>query len=104
MRASRTTRTRVNHELVVRRKAQLEEKMRDQGKQRGSGGQPPPTAQERTEERNQGTPPERPKASGNEMRPDEARTMLDAMKQQEMSQRTRISPPRGESARVDKAW
>lgn len=94
----------VNHELTARKKAQLEEKLRDQEKQRGGGGPLPPKAQERTEERNQGTLPERPQAPGSEMRPDEARTMLDAMKQQEMSQRSRVRPPRGESAPVDKPW
>lgn len=94
----------VNHELASRRKAQLEQQLRDREQRQGAGGKPPPPARERTQERDPGTRPQRPEASGSEMKPEEARAMLDALRQQEMSQRRRIGPPRGESARVEKAW
>jgi len=94
----------VNHELAARKKAQLEERAGDREEQKGSGGQPPPPAQVRAKERRQDASQPAAPGSGKEMKPDEARTMLDAMRQQEMSQRSRIRPPGGESAGVDKAW
>jgi tetratricopeptide (TPR) repeat protein len=93
----------VNHELVARKKARLEAKILEQQRQRGGGG-PPPRAQEPPPAGGQGAQREPPREPGNEMRPDEARTMLDAMKQQEMSQRARVRPPRGASAQVDRPW
>ena len=94
----------VNHELAARKKAQLEQSVKDQEKKRGGGGQPPPPQPQPAEERRPGPQPGRSSASGNEMSPGEARAMLDAMKQQEMTQRSRIKPSGGESVPVDKAW
>lgn len=93
----------VNHELAFRAKARLENRMREQGRDE-KGGSPPPQRPERTEKRRQEGSPGRPEALGDEMRPAEARTMLDAMRQQEISQRSRIRPSRGGSAPVDKPW
>ena len=87
----------VNHEVIARRKARLEERLRrEQGRGAGAGAaNPPPVAGAR----------ERPQpAAGREMQADEARTMLDAMRQQETSQRGRVLPqPRG-TAGVEKPW
>lgn len=84
----------VNHELVFRKKARLEEAT---GK-REQAPQPPP---EHREDQGQAA---RPRGPGREMTPDEARTMLDAMRRREMSQRDRIKPFAGGSAPVEKNW
>lgn len=80
----------VNHELASRKKAQLEEKLRErQG--RAQAPQPESTRQEE----------QRPRK---EMTNDEARLMLEAMKQQEISRRQQVQPFRGAPARVEKDW
>jgi tetratricopeptide (TPR) repeat protein len=80
----------VNHELASRKKAQLEEKLRE----RPSRAQAPQPESTRQEE-------QRPRK---EMTNDEARLMLEAMKQQEISRRRQVQPFRGAPAWVDKDW
>lgn len=101
----------VNHELVSRRKSQLEEKLKGQEKTGGDGARggakPEETERPRDQEPQgpgQGAPPARQDPAGQEMRPDEARTLLDAMRQQEQSQRGRTRPFRGEAVPVEKNW
>lgn len=98
----------VNHELVSRRKARLEEKTKgaggrgrtDDAKQEQKERQSPPEPEGRGQEKRpvpQGPP-------GKEMRPDEARTLLDAMRQQEQAQRGRTRPSLGGALPVEKNW
>jgi tetratricopeptide (TPR) repeat protein len=97
----------VNHELASRKRSQLEQRIRgrkgggaDRGRNPEGGGEegPRPGPQE-TEERTPGAPGGR-----QEMTPDEARMILDAMKRQEQAQRSRIRPFSGRSATVEKNW
>jgi tetratricopeptide (TPR) repeat protein len=80
----------VNYELASRKKARLEEQLQAQP-ERGQAPQPETTRQEE----------QRPRQ---EMTNDEARLMLEAMKQQEISQRHQAQPFRGAPVWVDKDW
>ncbi|HEY6000138.1 MAG TPA: hypothetical protein VI078_12690 [bacterium] len=86
----------VNHELAFRKRARLAQKLQGQGAsrppERAGRGEPPPER------------PPRPEPSGKEMRPEEARTLLDALRQQEQSQRGRMRPFRGDATAVEKDW
>jgi tetratricopeptide (TPR) repeat protein len=102
----------VNHELVSRKRSQLEQRIRerkgggaDRGRDREDRGEerPRPGPQE-AEERKPGAPGGGPTGRGQEMTPDEARMILDAMKRQEQAQRSRIRPFSGRSASVEKNW
>jgi tetratricopeptide (TPR) repeat protein len=92
----------VNHELASRKKSQLEGKMREQERDRGTGMHRP--EKESAEVQRPGPQVRKPGAPEKEMTPDEARTMLDAMKRQEQSQRSRIRLFSGRPAPVDKNW
>jgi tetratricopeptide (TPR) repeat protein len=86
----------VNHELAFRKKALLEERMKEQAQH----GRTP-------EVRTPGQPEETPRMQRKpeeEMSADEARMMLEAMRQQETSRRSQVRLSRGVSAAVDKDW
>lgn len=95
----------VNHELASRKLAQLMAK-RERGDQsqpeKGEGGRPPQEPEKEPEPPKQ--QPRRLGSSERELRPDEARTLLDAMRQQELSQRSRTRPFRGATVPVEKNW
>ena len=103
----------VNHELVSRKLRQLAEKMREQEKSaagRGRSGEAPTgnkaeeSGQEHDRKPAQDAPQARQRGAEREMPPDEARTLLDAMRQQELAQRGRTRASRGEVQRVEKDW
>lgn len=81
----------VNHELAFRKRARLQEKMSPRESQQGArpprqpGEQPPPR-------------------SDRDVTADQARMMLEAMKQQETARRSQVRVSRGLSAPVDKDW
>ena len=85
----------VNHELAFRKKLRLEERMREQA--RGRGQEAPPQRRMGDQERVQRGPEK-------EMTADEARMMLEAMKQQESSRRSQVRLSRGVPAAVDRDW
>jgi tetratricopeptide (TPR) repeat protein len=85
----------VNHELAFRKKAQLEEHMKEQAQSRGEETRPPRQAGDR-ERMQLGTE--------KEMTADEARMMLEAMRQQEISRRSQVRLSRGVRATVDRDW
>jgi tetratricopeptide (TPR) repeat protein len=93
----------VNHELASRKLAELMAKQEpsDRSRPEGAGGSPPQQPERRETEPQ---PPPRQGPSAREMRPDEARTLLDAMRQQELSQRSRTRPFRGAGVPVEKNW
>jgi hypothetical protein len=102
----------VNHELTSRKLARLRDKQKQergggqgaksQAGDAGGGGRPPQEREERQPEQRE--QPARQGSPEKEMRPDEARTLLDAMRQQELSQRSRTRPFRGERVPVEKNW
>jgi tetratricopeptide (TPR) repeat protein len=85
----------VNHELAFRKKAQLEERVKEQAQGRREKTQPQSQAGDR-EQLQRGT--ER------EMTADEARMMLEAMRQQEVSRRGQVRLSRGVRATADRDW
>jgi tetratricopeptide (TPR) repeat protein len=86
----------VNHELAARKRARLEERQ----------SKPQPREQPGSARPDQGArPPEpAPARAAKEMTPDEALTLLDAMRQHEASQRQRLAPGPDAATRVDKDW
>ena len=91
----------VNHELVSRRKAQLEQKLKEQAGG-GKARQDELQAAQRPEETNKAE--QKPREQQREMTQDEVRMMLEAMKQQEISQRNQVRPFRGAPLAADKNW
>ena len=81
----------VNHELASLKKAQLEERTKEQRE----AARPP---------RQAGAPEQVQPRPEKEMTADEARMMLEAMKQQEISRRSQVRLSRGVSMAVDKDW
>ena len=66
-------------------------------------GQPPPPEQEQTPEQEQ--PPEKPEPqSAEQMSEDEAKQLLDAMRQEEKNKRLQLHPVMGPPVKVDKDW
>lgn len=92
----------VNHGLVSRRKARLQERMNQPERQqdRPSGAPPPPPA----DARGAAAPPRDREKTERDMTPDEARALLDAMRQQEISQRDRIRPAGERPYSVGNDW
>ncbi|HWR97448.1 MAG TPA: hypothetical protein VN317_03430 [Candidatus Methanoperedens sp.] len=91
----------VNHELVSRRLAQLEKQAREQPRR---GGEATPSQERARQDPERGEQPARPPSAEREMRPEEARSLLDAMRQQEQSQRGRTRLSRGETVPVGRDW
>jgi tetratricopeptide (TPR) repeat protein len=85
----------VNHELASRKKAQLEERLKGPTSDRGEEARPPGKRGEQDQRRRT------PEA---EMTADEARMMLEAMTQQEISRRNQVQLSRGARTAVDRDW
>lgn len=86
----------VNHELAFREKSRLEglrKGQQSQGRREEAGRQGQGGKQE-----------SRQRAPETEMTADEARLMLEAIRQQELSRRGEVRLPRGPRAAVDKDW
>lgn len=94
----------VNHELVSRKRAHLEERIRKRGENAGQREEERQPARERRKEPGQGAQAREQGGPGKEMTPAEARSLLDAMRQRETSQRDRIKPFAGGSVPVEKNW
>jgi Ca-activated chloride channel family protein len=119
----------VNHEVVARKKAQLEERKKEQEKKQEKNrdqddrkkDQKKSEGERKEEERKQGEKQEgkqeeqpgkeqgREQQAGKkgqekQMSPEEARLLLEAMRQQETSQRNQLRRYLGKPVRVDKDW